>query len=111
MTLRTKQTISPAGTAPTFTAATASDTMPVGERMWVEYRSTHTTTVTLTVTSYQVLENGDVAPAKVYTIPIGSVTPAEVRIPLYKSYQHATTGVATITCSPITTVTMAVVER
>lgn len=111
MSLRTKQTISTAGTAPTFTAATASDTMPVGDRLWVEYRSTHTTTITVTVTQHEVLENGDTAPVKVYTIPIGSVTPAEIRIPLWKSYQDSATGVATITCSPITTVTMAVVER
>ncbi|MFH8405573.1 hypothetical protein ACH4FX_12470 [Streptomyces sp. NPDC018019] len=111
MSLRTTQVIVPAGTAPTFTAATASDTMEVGERVWVEYRSTHSATTTVTVIGERELENGDVTPNKVYTLGIGSVTMSELRIPLYKSYQDATTGVAAITTSQQTGVTMAVVRR
>lgn len=111
MTLRTAQAIGASGTAPTFTAATASDTTPVGDRVWAEYRSTHTATTTITVTSYEVLQNGDTAPAKVYTLGIGSVTMAELRIPLYSSYQSPTTGVATLTTSQQTLVTMAVVSK
>lgn len=112
MTLRQPQNIVPAGTAPTFTAVAASDTMAVdGERLTVELRSTHSSTIAVTVTNYEVLENGDTAPNKVYTIPIGSVTPAEIRIPLFKSYLNPATNLATVTCVPTTTVTIAVVRR
>lgn len=112
MSLRQPQNIVPAGTAPTFTAVAASDTMAVdSDRLTAEFRSTHSATISVSVTSYEVLENGDTAPAKVYTIPIGSVTPAEIRIPLYKSYLNPATNLATITCTPTTTVTMAVVRR
>ncbi|AZM51762.1 hypothetical protein DMA15_03520 [Streptomyces sp. WAC 01529] len=112
MSLRTTQVIVPAGTAPTFSATTASDTMEVGDRLFAVYRSAHSATVTVTVLGEQVLENGDVAPNKSYTLAIGSTTMQEKWIPLFKSYHDATTGLATITCSPLdATITMAVVRR
>lgn len=111
MSLRTTQSIVPAGTAPTFTAATASDTVEVGERVWIEYRSTHSSTTTVTVLGKGVLDNGDTVPGKVYTLGIGSVTMAELHIPMYRSYQDSVTGLATITTSQQTAVTMAVRRR
>lgn len=111
MSLRTTQTIVSAGTPPTFTAAAASDSMEVGDRLWAVYRSTHTGTTTVTVLGELALENGDVSPDKVYTLPIGSVTMAELWIPLYRSYRDSVTGLATITTSQQTAVTMAVVRR
>lgn len=111
MSLRTTQVIVPAGTAPTFTAATASDTCEIGDRVWLEYRSTHSATTTVTVLGKGVLDNGDTVPNKVYTLGIGNVTMAELRIPLYRSYQDSVTGLATVTTSQQTAVTMAVVRR
>ncbi len=112
MSLRTKQTINVnTGAAPTFTAVTASDTVPVGDRLFAVLRSTHTTTIGAVVTVPGDLATGDAYPDKTYTIGIGSVTMAEVWIPLIKTYQDPTTGVATIVCTPTTTVTLAVVER
>lgn len=111
MSLRTTQVIVPAGTAPTFSAPTASDTCEIGERVWAEYRSTHSAITTVTVLGRGVLENGDTVPNKVYTLAIGSVTPSEVRIPMYRSYQDSVTGLATITTSQQAAVTMAVVRR
>jgi hypothetical protein len=86
--------------------------MEVGDRVWAEYRSTHTASCTVTVVGKQVLENGDTAPSKVYTLGIGSVTPTEIRIPLFKSYKDGTTGFATVTTSVQNpAIVMAVVRR
>ena len=118
MTLRTKQTIGvTAGAGPTFAAAAASDTMAVGERVWVEYRSTHSAATTLTVVmpTAATLETGVDYPDKTYTLAAGggagNIVPSEIRIPLLKIFQDCTTGVATITTSQQTLVTVAVVER
>lgn len=112
MSLRQPSSIVPAGTAPTFAAATASDTMAVdGDRLFAVYRSTHSATIAVTAVVPGNLATGDAYPDKVYTVPIGSVTMAEVWIPLLKEYLDPATQLATITCSPLTTVTMAVVRR
>lgn len=111
MSLRAKQTITPTGTAPTFSAATASDTMPVGPGLFAVYRSTHSATILVTAVVPGTVANGEPYPDKAYTMAIGSVTPQELWIPLEKYQQDPTTGVATVTCAPITAVTMAVVER
>jgi hypothetical protein len=112
MSLRTTQVIVPAGTAPTFTAVTASDTTEVGDQLFAIYRSTHTATVDVVVVGKQVLENGDTAPNKTYTLAIGSVTMQEKWIPLYRSYLDAVTGLATITTTvQVPAITMAVVRR
>lgn len=112
MSLRAKNTIVMTGTAPTYAAATASDTMPVGERLFAVYKSTHTVASTVTAVVPGTLATGDAYPDKVYTLAIGSVTPQELWIPLIKELQDPTTGVATITTSvQNATITMAVVER
>jgi hypothetical protein len=111
MSLRTKHTITTAGTPPTFSAATASDTFPVGSRLFAVYRSTHSSSIAVTAVVPGTLATGDVYPDKVYTLAIGSVTMQEVWIPLLKEYQDPTTGVATITTASQTAITCAVVER
>lgn len=112
MTLRVKQTIAVAGTAPTFAAVAASDTMPVGERLFAVYRSTHTVQCDVTVVVPGTLETGVAYPDLVLSLPIGSVTMQELWIPLQKVYQDPSTGVATITTEiQDATITMAVVER
>lgn len=110
MSLRSKHTLSVAGTPPTFAAATASDTMPVGDRLFAVYRSTHSATIDVTAVVPGNLATGVAYPDKVYTLAIGNVTMQEVWIPLLKIYQDPTTGVATITTSSQTAITMAVVE-
>lgn len=111
MSLLVKQTIVPGGLNPTFAAATASDTMPVGDRLFLVIKSAHSATISAVLTGQGTLNTGDPFPNKTITIPIGSVTPQMVMIPLLKEYQNATTAVATLTCTPITAVTLAVVER
>lgn len=111
MSLLVKQTIVPGGLNATHQAAAASDTMPVGDRLFLSVKSTHTATISVAITGQGTLNSGDAYPNKTIVVPIGSVTPQQVLIPLLKDYQNATTGVATVTCTPITAVTLAVVER
>jgi hypothetical protein len=114
MSLRTKQTLSVAtGAGPTFTAATSSDTMRPASNVWVEYRSVHSSTTTVTVVVPGNLGTGDAYPDKAYTLAAGggagNIVPSELRVPLEKFMQAD--GVVTITTSQQTGVTMAVVER
>lgn len=116
MSLRTKQTLSVAtGAGPTFSAATASDTVLPEPRVWVEYRSVSAASSTITVVTPGNDPFGQAYPDKTYTLPAGggagNIVPSEIRIPLIPEMQDPTTGVVTITCSPTTGVTMAVVER
>lgn len=112
MSLRAKQTIVDAGTAPTFSAATASDTAPIGDNLFAVYRNVDSAVKTITVVGKLVLENGVTAPDKAYSMAAGNVTMQELWIPLRKMYQDSVTGVATITTGiAVTGVTMAVVER
>ncbi len=116
MSLRTKQTLAVStGAGPTFTAATASDTMLPEPRVWAEYRSVSASTATITVITPGTDAFGVAIPDKVYTLAAGggagNIVPSELRIPLIREMQDPSTGLATITCSPTTSVTMAVVER
>lgn len=113
MSLRTKQTLSVStGAGPTFTAATASDTMAPGPGVFAVYRSTHTVQSDVTVVVPGTLESGVAYPDKVYDLPIGSVTMQELWIPLEKFMQDPSTGLVTITTEvQDATITMAVVER
>lgn len=116
MSLRTKQTLSVStGAGPTFTAATASDTMAPGPNVWVEYRSVHSAATAVTLVVPGNLATGVAYPDKEYTLAAGSgagnIVPSEIRIPLEKFAMDASTGLVTITTDQQTGVTMAVVER
>lgn len=113
MSLRTKQTLSVStGAAPTFTAATASDTMAPGPNVFAVYRSTHTVQCDVTVVVPGNLATGDAYPDKVYDLAIGSVTMQERWIPLEKFMMDPSTGLVTITTEiQNAAITMAVVER
>jgi hypothetical protein len=117
MTLRTKQTLAVAtGSGPTFSAATVSDTMLPGERVWAEYRNTDSVSKTITVVTPGDDPFGVAYADKAYTLAAGggagNIVPSEIRIPLIKQFQDPTTGYVTITTGiAVTGVTMAVVER
>lgn len=117
MSLRTKQTLSVStGAGPTFTAATASDTMARdGGTLWAEYRSVHSAATTVTLVTPGNDAFGVAIPDKAYTLAAGggagNIVPSEIRIPLIKEAQDPSTGLITITTSQQTGVTMAVVER
>lgn len=115
MSLRTKQTMSHAGTAPTFAAATASDTMAPAPNVFAVYRSVHSAATTVIAVVPGNVANGEPYPDKSYTLAAGggagNIVPSELWIPLDKFMQDPTTGVVTITTSQQVGVTLAVIER
>jgi hypothetical protein len=118
MSLRTKQTLSVAtGAAPTFTAATVSDTMGRdGSTLFAVYRSVHASSHTVTVVTPGNDPFGVAFADKAYTLGAGTgagnIVPTDIWIPLIKEFQDPITGLITITVdSSATAVTMAVVER
>src|SRR3972149_6321975 len=105
MAALTTQNIAYAGTAPTFGAASTSDTAEVGPNRFVVYKNTGTIkvlTVVLpaTLTPYT-QSNNDV----VYSL---AATTGELWIPLHPDYDSGS-GRATITLDSATAVTVAVV--
>lgn len=117
MSLRTKQTLSVAtGAAPTFTAATVSDTMAPAPNVFAVYRSVHSSSHTVTVITPGNDAFGVAIPDKAYTLAAGggagNIVPSEVWIPLIKEMQDPSTGLVTITVDALATgVSVAVVER
>lgn len=90
-------------TPPTYATPTLSDTAPVGTVLIVKNGSASSITVTLT--SPKTLETGDAYPSKVVTVAAGG----EAWIPVLRVYASASTQLATITYSSVTTVTAAVI--
>lgn len=117
MSVRTKQTLSVAtGAAPTFAAATISDTMLPGNNVWAVYRSVHSASHQVVVVTPGNDPFGVAYADKAYTLAAGggagNIVPSEVWIPLIREFQDPTTGYVTITVdSSATAVTLAVVER
>jgi hypothetical protein len=97
-----------AGTAPTFAAASTSDTAQVGNggNIFVVYKNTDSSSKTVTVTVAGNNEYGQPNPDPAYTV---AATTGEVWIPLRKAYDDGT-GRATLTLSNATGVTVAVVK-
>ncbi|WP_063916151.1 MULTISPECIES: hypothetical protein [Nocardia] len=96
-----------AGTAPTFAAASASDTAEVGSgrNTFAVYKNGGGSPITVTVAVDGDTEYGEALPPKEVTVANG----AEAWIPLRKAYSGEA-GRATITTSAQTSVTVAVVK-
>lgn len=99
------QLLSDAGTTATFVAATASDTAPIGSGhdTFIVYKNGGGASITVTITSHALLDNGDAGPNHVVTIAAAG----SADIPLRKSYDDGT-GYATCVPSSTTSVTVAV---
>jgi hypothetical protein len=82
-------TIVDAGTEPTYVAASAADLAPIGSghNTFVAYKNTDANIKTLTITSYDVSDNGDTQSPHVVSLP---ATTGFVKIPLRKSYDDGT---------------------
>lgn len=108
MALIATQTLSVAGTAPTFAACAALDTCEIGDGVsrFLEVRNGDASSHTVTIATPATLATGDAYPDKVYTVP----ATGEVRIPLIKDYRDATDGYAHLTYSATTSMTRAVVS-
>ena len=102
------QTISGAGTAPTLTTPTTSDTVTPDERGWLEFRNTNAATRTVTIAAGP---RFDFAPSTMpdfqWTL---AATTGELRIPCLPEYAGAD-GLITVTLSAVLNVTSAAVRR
>jgi hypothetical protein len=104
------QTIVGAGTAPTMTTPTASDTVAPDERGFLRFRNTDAATRTLTIPAGP---QHDFAPGTMpdFTWTLAATT-GEVWIPCLQEYADQATGIITITCTPaVTNVTSAAIRR
>jgi hypothetical protein len=92
-----------AGTAPTFAAPAASETVPVGTLLVVKNASAASVNVTLVTPG--TLATGDAYPDKVYAVPAGQ----ELWIPVLGEYMDPVSRVASVTFSATASVTAAAI--
>lgn len=108
MALLTTYTIVNAGTAPTFVAAAASDTLTYSSGLFAVYKNTNAATRTVTVAIPTTNSYGDTGTAHALTL---GATTGELWIPIRSISRDATTGLTTITVTPaVTNVTVAIVR-
>lgn len=107
MALLSTQTLVDAGTAPTFAAAAASDTVTYSTGLFVVYKNTNASTRTVTVVVPGNTTYGQAMPDPALTL---GATTGELWIPMRSIYRDTTTGLVTITTSAQTNVTVAVVR-
>lgn len=92
------------GTAPTFAAPAASETVEIGMLLIVKNGSA--SSVTVTCITPDLLPTGDAYPDKVYAVAAG----AERWIPVLSDYRQAG-GLANVTFSATASVTVAAINR
>lgn len=106
MALLTVQNIGvSAGIVPTYAAATATtgDTLPGGQGVFAHIKNGSTASINATITTPESID-GDLAVAdRVVAVAAG----ADRMVPVQSRYNDAATGVATVVCSAVTTVTIA----
>ena len=107
MALLSTQTIVNAGTAPTFAAAAASDTVTYSTGLFVVYKNTNAATRTITVVVPGNTLYDDAITDHALTI---AATTGELWIPIRSLARDTTTGLVTITTSAQTNVTVAAVR-
>lgn len=97
MALLTVQNIGSAvnGVAPTYAAATASDTVPGGPDVFIHVKNAHTVSTLVTIVTPEVVD-GDLAVAD-RTVTVANAT--ERMIPVPSRYNDSSNGLATITFS------------
>ena|SRR5687768_2723345 len=115
MAALTTQSLVNAGTAPTFGAASASDTVEVGngKNTFVVYRNSGAAAVEVEVVVPGNTSYGQATPNPTFALADGSVTPTEVWVPLRREFADAAVagvGRATITVDVPTDVDVAVVR-
>jgi hypothetical protein len=102
----TSQRLSPAGTAPTYAAASVGgDTAPVGKDLFLHVFNGSGASITVTVVTPGTVNGLAIADAAL-VIPAGD----QGFVPLAKMYRNPSTGLANITYSAVTTVEVAVLQ-
>jgi hypothetical protein len=93
-----------AGTSPTFTTPATYETVEIGMMLIVKNGSG--ASINVTMVTPDLLPTGDAYPDKVYAVAAG----AERWIPVLNDYRQAG-GLATVTFSAVTSVTVAAINR
>jgi hypothetical protein len=108
MALLTVQQISATGLQPTYAAANAGgDTVKADDRTFLHFKNTNAATRDVTITGVGLCSQGSTHSRGPITIP---ATTGDVMIPLADRFNDPTTGVASITYTAATNVTVAAVR-
>ena len=107
MALLSTQTIVNAGTAPTFSTPTTSDTVTYSTGLFVVYKNTNAATRTVTIVVPGNTLYDDAITDHALTL---AATTGELWIPIRSIARDTTTGLVTVTLSATTNVTVAVVR-
>jgi hypothetical protein len=114
VTLMVLQSISTAGTPPTFNTVTATDTLPAQVGVTLIVRNTSAAPITVTLITPGNLGTGDAYPDHAVTCGAGTGTgnevPTEVWLPITPEYVDPSTGLVTVTYSAQTSVKSALVQ-
>lgn len=114
MALYATQSVSTAGTPPTFASVAASDTAVGGQGACLIVRNTSASSINVTLVTPGNLGTGDAYPDHVVACGAGTgagnVVPTEVWLPISADYTDPTTGLATVTYSAQTNIKAAVVQ-
>lgn len=102
------QLIVDAGTEPTYSAANLTDTADVGSghNTVLSVKNGSASSITVSIASFAVNDNGDTMPAHVVTVAAGGAA----KIPLRKSYDKGDGTGAQITYSAVASVTSALMR-
>ena len=108
MTAMVVQSLNDAGTNPVLSAATVSDTSPVGDgrHRFLIVKNGSGSSVTVTISDYGLDDAGDANPSHVVTVAAG----ATAFIPIHQSYDKGDGTGAQIAYSAVTSVTSASVK-
>ena len=109
MALLSTQTITPAGIVPAYTAVAASDTFRAKRGTFVEVVNGGAGTTTVTFDSVTLSNYGTDAD-NVVTVAAGATKKIYLGDEQAARYTSPLTGVATVTCSPTTSVTIGVFQ-
>ena len=111
MALLTPQPVTPAGPATTYTAVNASDTFTPGDKLFLDIKTTGTT-ITVTVVSPSTVACTLGAAGAAHNLVLSATGTAQYKLgPLPASrFADPTTGLATVTYSPTTGCTAALVQ-
>jgi len=105
MALLTTQTVTGAGTAPTYTAVNASDTITPDSNVFLHVKNANAAACTVTITDAGTTPGGSAATNPTVTVP-ATTGDRMIRIP--PQYVNPTTGLVTVSYSVTASVTAGV---
>jgi hypothetical protein len=90
------------GVAPTYATVNASDTVVGGQGVFIHVKNANAGSVNVTIATPETVDGDLTVQDRIVAVAAGT----EVMIPVPSRYNDRTTGVATVTCSPTSSVTI-----